>query len=502
MKVRFLLALSLFLLFYSCSSPSEQKASTLIQNVLLADGTSNKAYITSVRFRDSLITEIGDLIPLKEDSIVDGSDLILSPGFIDGHSHIEVDSDRYVESAISQGITTVIVGVDGFSKYPLESFFDSLELHPLAVNVASFTGQNVIRTEVMKNNFRREANESEVSQMEQLVHQEMKSGALGLSTALEYAQGPFSSTKEVIALAKVAASYGGVYSTHLRSYDRAFEEAVQEAFQIGREANIPVVFTHLQMGKRDLYGKADRVVQQMDSVRQLGYNITADVYPYIRWSSSLNILVPAGSVTLQDAEYAVDQIVAPENLKFTVFPFDRSIEGKTLAELAAQKLQPPAKVLLDLVLLIRSKADPSKHPGDFMIAQSTIEEDNRVFLAWEYTSISTDGWAGNGHPRSYGAFPKYFSQSKEVPLEERIRKMTSLSAENMGLKGLGIIKPGSYADLVLFDRDELKDRSSWENPKLKSKGIKGVWVNGVLVYTEKGITGALSGRVIRKKKAG
>lgn len=472
--------------------------STLIQNVLLVDGSGSKPKITSVRFKDSLILEIGALKSLKGELVIDGTDLALSPGFIDSHSHIDWSVDEEMESAVSQGITTVVLGVDGFSQYPLNKFFATLRKKPSRLNIASFSGHNTIRSKIMGQDFRREATDIEIDQMQTLIAADMKAGALGLSTGLEYNPGPYSTTHELIELCKLTSTFGGIYSSHIRSYDRTFEEAVDEVLEIGEKVQLPVHFDHLQLGRKNMFHKASELLSKLDSARAQGINVTADVYPYTRWSSSLLILIPGDSKDdINEAQYAIDQIVAPENLKFLTFFPDTTYIGKTLAEIAKVRKEKPAETLINLIQMVLNGTNHTKKPAARIIAKSMIEEDNLTFLAWQHTNISTD--ATIGHPRMWGSFPKYFNLNQNVPIEMRIQKMTSTSAKNRELKNLGIIETGSFADLVLFNPNELKDNATFDQPNMQSSGIVSVWVSGKLVFDQNKLTGKFPGRVIKRK---
>ena len=305
----------------------------LITNVFIINGLGDLRKEGSVRISGETIKSLGNLEETPEDIVIDGNGLILAPGFIDTHSHH--DKDLVIEAsaaaAISQGITTIVRGMDGFQSLPYKTqnasgldetgfislarysnFFDS---HPIAINVASFSAHNSIRSQVMGKDYKREASEDEITRMQDLVALDMQAGAYGLSTGLEYDPGIYSSTKEVIALAKVAANYGGKYKSHIRSEDRYYWQAVNEIIEIGKQAQIPVNIDHWKLGAKFLWGKASQVIEILDSARAQGIEITADVYPYVAWSSSISTLFPDRNFDdLNEAEFILENLVSAEDI--------------------------------------------------------------------------------------------------------------------------------------------------------------------------------------------
>ena len=248
---------------------------TLIQNVKVVDGTGEPAIISSLRIKGDKIEAIGNLEAINGENIINGEGLVLAPGFIDTHSHHDWDTLSTVTAAISQGITTIVVGQDGSSHFPLKTYFDSLEIFPLALNLATYAGHNTLRRKVLGDDFRREATPKEIDSMRSLLKQELASGALGLSTGLEYDPGIYSSTDEVLALAKEVKIANGRYISHLRSEDRKLEDAIEEIILIGREAGIPVQISHMKLARKSLWGKVDQIVKMLDDARSEGIEITA-----------------------------------------------------------------------------------------------------------------------------------------------------------------------------------------------------------------------------------
>ncbi len=261
----------------------------VITNVQVIDGTGAPARVADVRVSGDRIVEIGDLTVGHGETSLDARGLSLVPGFIDTHSHHDrgLTDLRDALAAVSQGITTIVVGQDGGSQFPLDEFLGRVEEYGVAVNVASYAGHNTIRRRVMGDDFRRTATASEVDSMKQLLRRELERGALGLSTGLEYNPGIYSTTEEVVQLAEVAAQYGVRYISHMRSEDRALWDAVEETIRIGREAELPVQISHMKLAMRSLWGQTGRLLARLDAARDSGTDITADVYPYEYWQSTM-----------------------------------------------------------------------------------------------------------------------------------------------------------------------------------------------------------------------
>ena len=310
----------------------------LISNVMILDGSGAPAVAGSVRVIDGIIAEVGDVAVCDGEIVVDGGGQALAPGFIDTHSH--ADSDIFERDdalpVVSQGITTIIAGQDGGSHYPLADFYAKYEAAPATVNVASYVGHGTLRTEVMGEDFRRTATEDEIEQMKVLLASELESGALGFGSGLEYEPGIHSETDEVLALAQVAADVGGRYISHVRSEDRWFEDAIDEIILIGRETGMPVQVSHIKLAMKRMWGSASDLVAKLDAARAEGINITADIYPYEYWQSTIMVLLPSRDPTnREEIAEALDQIAPPDGLWMTQFEPNPDYVGKTLTEIAA-----------------------------------------------------------------------------------------------------------------------------------------------------------------------
>ncbi|NDH39999.1 MAG: hypothetical protein EBY45_06195 [Gammaproteobacteria bacterium] len=286
--------LSVALAFFCVVAAPDLLSDTLITNARVIDGTGATAINASVRISGVHIIAVGDLVPTESDTIVDAGGLVLAPGFIDTHSHSDrlILTERNALAKITQGITTAVVGQDGDSPFPLADFYAALEAAPPKINIAAYAGHNTLRDAVMGADFRRPANNNELTAMSVLLEQELAAGALGLSTGLEYEPGIHSETREVVHLAQLAADAGGRYISHVRSEDRWFEEALEEIIHIGRETGMPVQISHLKLAMASLWGRADEIITRLDAAREEGIDLTADIYPYTYWQSNMMVLLP------------------------------------------------------------------------------------------------------------------------------------------------------------------------------------------------------------------
>ncbi len=503
---------ALFILgsFVGCDPEEPSIAATVIENATVLDGTGASARKASVRIEGDRITTVGDVEPGPNDIVIDAGGLTLSPGFIDTHSHADgqIFEFRDALAAVSQGITTVVVGQDGGSPHPLSDFFSRLEQTPPAVNVASYAGHGTLRRQVMGDDFRRPATEEEIERMVGLVRKEMESGALGLGTGLEYDPGIYSTTEEVVALAREAASFGGRYISHIRSEDRYFWDAVDEIITIGREAHLPVQIAHIKLAMQSSLGQTDRLISTLNEARASGVDVTADIYPYGYWQSTLTVLFPKRDFEdREEAAFAVREITTPEGMLIPTYEPEPSYAGKTLAEISELRGTDPVTTLIDL---IRDAEELRKETGKYdvegVIATSMDEADIERLMAWPHTNIGTDGELHGAHPRGFGTFSRvlgrYVRERQIMTLEEAIRKMTSLSAEHMGINDRGRIEPGMHADLVLFDPETILDHATPEDPRAVSVGVEKVWINGEMVYQDGQATGKHPGRVLRRTSSG
>jgi len=487
------------------AAPVPARPGFLITNANVIDGSGSPARRASVRVEGDRIAAVGELATRSGETVVDAHGLTLAPGFIDTHSHADDDLFEHPEAlaVVSQGITTIIGGQDGGSPIPLARYLDSLQKSPGAVNVGMYVGHGSIRDSVMGEDFKRVATPAEVDRMKAMLASEMQAGAIGLSSGLEYDPGIYSDPSEVIALAKVAASFGGRYISHIRSEDYAFWKAIDEIITIGRQAKLPVQISHTKLAMRDLWGHADSLVRILDAARKSGVDITADVYPYLYWHSTLTVLFPKRDFENRtSAEFALTQTSTPGGLLLGHYEPNPSYAGKTVAEISKLRGTDSITTLIDLIRDSEAMRKRTGHSSESVIGTSMVEPDVELIMKWPYTNLSTDGSLDGPHPRGYGAFPRflgrYVRERKVMPLEEAVHRMTSLAAEHMGIKDRGRITPGMFADLVLFDPATVIDRATPAEPHLVSVGIARVWVNGAEVFADGKTTAARPGKVIRR----
>ncbi len=471
----------------------------LITNVSIIDGTGLPAFAGSVRVVNDQIQDIGSLAPFPNESVTDGNGKILAPGFIDSHSHHDwgLEENPSCRAATNQGITTIVVGQDGGS-VPVDTILLKIKAKPISVNLATYTGQAWLRENFMKDDVLRKATAIEIDSMKKLLARELDKGSLGLGTGLEYEAAFYSNRDEVVELAKVAASKGGRYISHIRSEDMSLDEAVDEIIEIGRLAKIPVQISHFKIAMRSKWGTSVSILNKLQQARLAGINITADVYPYPMWNSTPRVLFPKKDFnSLASAEFATRELFDPASSVMVRYPANTTYTGKTVSEIAKLNSETDAQTLLRII-----RESEASGKGSTIVATSMSEVDISNFMNWEHTNICSDG-AMSGHPRGHGAFTrvlgKYVREQKLMSLEKAIYKMTGLTAEHVGIKNRGLIARGYFADLVLFDPATVKDNATIENSTALSTGVESVWVNGKLVYHEQKPVPNFSGVFVRRE---
>jgi len=472
----------LSLVMLACSGLAAQTAATgwTIRGALVADGTGAALRRADVRFVGDTITELGAITARVGDRVVDGTGLVLAPGVIDAHNHSTdgLDTDPDAVTQVSQGITTLVVGQDGSSPFPLRDYLAKRRASPSTVNVAVLAGHATLRRQVMGEDFRRPATPAEITRLEALVDQEMRGGAFGLSSGLEYEVGSYASTEEVVSMARIAAKHGGFYISHIRDEADKSIEALREAIAVGEKAKLPVQITHLKLGSVGVWGKASGVIAMIDAARTRGVDVTADVYPYLAWSSNLKVLVPDKQWTNPaSVKEALDDVGGGRNVQLTRLPKFPHYVGKRLDEIATLEGQSEVDTYIKIV-----QDDDAGVIGHTMLA-----EDMRAFMRQPWAMVASDGGINTSHPRGAGTFPRvlgrFVRDEKWLTLPEAIRKMTSLPAARLKLKDRGTIAVGMKADLMLFDPATIIDRSTFEQPRLLARGIHRVFVNGRPVWT-------------------
>jgi N-acyl-D-amino-acid deacylase len=474
-------------------APAAQGPALTVVGSQVADGRGGPLRRVNVRVVGGAIAEVGEISPRAGDQVIDGSGLVLAPGFIDAHNHSTdgLDTDPDAVTQVSQGITTALLGQDGSSPFPVRDYLAKRRGNPAAINVAVLAGHATIRRRVMGDGFRRTATLAEVSQMEALLDQEMRDGAVGLSSGLEYEVGSYASTEEIVSLARVAARHRGFYISHIRDEADRSLEAIREAIAVGEKAKLPVQLTHLKLGTVDVWNKAAEVVALVEAARKRGVDVTADVYPYLAWSSNIKVLVPNKQWTdPASVKEALDDIGGGRNVQITRLPMFPQYVGRRLDEIAR------AEGVSEVDLYIRIVKDE----GAGMIGHTMIAADMQAFLRQPWAMVASDGGIGNSHPRGAGTFPRvlgrFVRDEQWLTLPDAVRKMTSMPAARLGLKDRGTIEVGMKADLVLFDPATVLDLSTFENPRLLARGIHTVLVNGIPVWSAERSTGNRPGQTL------
>jgi N-acyl-D-amino-acid deacylase len=503
-----------------------------ITNGRILDGTGAPWFRGDIGVRGDTIVAVGDLADVAAKNTIDAQQRIVAPGFIDllGWSQISVLNDPALEAKVRQGVTTEVAG-EGESPGPslngrfktLGEFLDALDRQGAAINFALFVGASNPRTMVLGDT-NRQPTLAEMQQMEGIVERAMQDGAIGISTSLIYVPAMYSSTEELINLARVAARYGGVYFSHIRDEGNRIDEALDEAFRIGREANIPVNVWHLKIGGRANWGKMPQIIAKIEAARAEGLDVAANVYPYAASSTSLSTLAPDWAMEGGYDDFRLRLKNADDRAKIAEAfrgQFERRGErGIYVAQVFAPSTKQYEKKFIEEIArdmsttvdeaLIRLFEENELSPR--VIYFSISEEDVRYALKVPWISVGSDGSSPGAklraentsvHPRAYGTFPRvlgrYSRDEKLFPLEEAVRKMTSQAALRANLHDRGILRAGMKADIVIFDPAAVRDVSTFEDPHHFSEGIHDVVVNGVAVLRGGVMTGAYPGRSIRGK---
>ena len=477
------------------TAPAQQQKTFVIAGADVADGSGGPLVRANVRVIGDRIARVGNFAPDPGEEVVDANGLVLAPGFIDTHNHSDrgLETDPLAESQISQGLTTLLLGQDGGSPWPVAEWLDKRRQEPPALNVLMLAGHATIRRKVMGDDFKRPARPEEVAQMAALVEQAMREGAVGLSSGLEYEVGSYSTTDEVVAMARVAGRYGGFYISHIRDEaDRSFE-AQRELLQIGREGGLPVQDTHIKIATVGVWYRAAETVAMFEEARHAGQDVTADCYPYDAWHSNFKVLVPNKKYDDPvSVSRAISDVGGAQNLLITDYKPHPEYEGHTLAEVAKTR----GITATDLLIEIMREGDGG------VIGKTMTEEDMRTFYAQPWVMVSSDGGIGMKHPRGAGTYPKVLGRLVRewhwLTLPEAVRRMTSLPAWRLKLNDRGYVREAMVADLTLFNPKTVIDRSTFEEPQKLSVGIEKVYVSGVLVWDHDHATGARPGKVLPK----
>jgi N-acyl-D-amino-acid deacylase len=493
----------------------------VIRNARLIDGTGAPAVLADVAVKGGRIAAVGK-VDRTATRTIDAGGRVVAPGFIDVHTHVEGNIERNprADNFLLDGVTTVITGNCGSSELNLAAWFDKLTKLGIGINVGSLVGHNSVRREVM-GSANRQATADEIRRMQALIDRAMRDGAVGFSTGLEYIPGTYANTAEVVALAKAAASHGGVYTSHMRDEGIHEIEAITEAVNVGKQAGMRVEISHLKIDRRSVWGASVKSLELIEKFRAEGVDVVADQYPYDRAATNLGIRLPSwaladGKIKERLADPATRAKIAAEmraNLKemgepdyafatvarYTPKP---GYEGKTIAAIAASEGRTSVDGQIETIF------DMMNAGGASMIYKLMGDEDIDRIMRWPNTAIASDGGVaqmgvGSPHPRSYGTnarvLAEYVRERKVLTLEEAVRRMTSLPARTFGLSDRGVVRAGMAADLVVFDPATVADKATFEKPHQYSVGFEWVLVNGVVSVDGGKVTAAKGGVAVRKK---
>jgi N-acyl-D-amino-acid deacylase len=501
------------------SSPlraQSQKVDLLIRGGTVVDGSGGAPLVTDVGIRGDRIVFVGDASASHVAAVktVNATGMIVAPGFIDPHTHTAADLTDSVRKSnvpyLMQGVTTVITNNDGGGTIEIGRLLDGWTKKGIGTNAAVYIGQGSVRGAVMGMSDGPSA-PSKLDSMRAIVKRGMEQGAIGLSSGLYYAPGSYASTEEVIELAKVAAAMGGRYDTHIRdesSYTVGLLGGINEAIRIGREARLPVHISHIKALGADVWGQSDTVIALVKAARAEGVDVTASQYPYTASGTSVGAaLLPrwaeAGGrdslrARIGDTAIRVRLVAAmQDNLRRRGGPAsllitstrDTTIRGKRLDVIARERKTTPVEAAVQIVLA-----------GDASVASFNMDDrDIEKFMVQDFVMTDSDG--SDGHPRKYGTFPKllrtYVYDKHVLTLPQAVRRSSSMTAQFLGLAERGTIRPGYFADVIVFDPQTISDRSTYENPTLLATGMKYVLVNGVIAVDNGRYSGATAGRVLK-----
>lgn len=504
-------------------SASADELDVLIKNARIVDGTGSSARAGSVGIKAGRIVAVGEVSGTAT-TVIDAGGKVVAPGFIDVHTHSEkIIEVPAAENFLRMGVTTIITGNCGNSRTDVAAFFDEIRQAGMTLNVATLIGHGSVREQGMGGKFIRAPSDEQLAAMKQIVDQAMKDGAVGMSTGLIYVPGSFAKTEEIIALAKVVASHGGVYASHMRYETVRIFEALDEFTRIAREAKVRSELSHIKLSGPTAWGKAGQVLTYLDKARAEGLEITHDLYGYTASSTGLRQMIPDSALEGTREDYMA-RLAAPESKAKIIqgmkeilqrsgrkdysyavvarFVADPTLNGLSIPE-AAKKVRGSDSLEEQIELLL----DIESRGGGSGIFHGMNEDDLTNFLKHPLTMIASDGGPRRlgediPHPRSYGnnarILARYVRDRKALSLEEAIRRMTSLPSQTFGLKQRGTLQVGSRADIVVFDLEKIRDSSAFNDPHHYAEGFTDVLVNGVPVIRNGQLTEARPGGPLRR----
>jgi len=514
---------SLFLLLTLAADPVA--ADVVIKNATIHDGSGKAGYVGDVAIAGDKVVAVGVVQAAGSPRVIDGTGLVVAPGFIDLHTHCD-SSDTGVTSRtgrpnqcyVMQGVTTVVTGNCGSGPVDVKAFYAKLQADGVGTNVAHLVPHNAVRTRAM-GNANRVPTADELKKMEELVDAGMRDGAWGMATGLIYTPGTYSKTDELVVLARVAASHHGIYASHIRDEGTGLIDAIEEALKIGREAKLPIHISHIKASGKRAWGKSADAIAVIRKAVADGQAVTADQYPYIASSTSLAAtLVPtrfrdgtskdykarlddpeAGPQIRKAVESALGGRDGGKGIMIARYRPNPKWQGKSLAAIAEADKKSPGDVVIEI----------EKAGGASVVNFGMSEEDVRLYMKQPWVATASDGSShvpGDTvpHPRSYGTFPRkigrYAIDDGVVPLEQAIRSATGLPADILRLTDRGYLKPGQFADVVVFDPKTYRDTATFEKPHQYATGVKYLFVNGKAAIDNGEYKEAvLAGKPLRKK---
>lgn len=516
-----------FILLFSCvisTQAMSQSFDLVILDGKIIDGTGNSWYYGDVGIRNGKIVSIGKLSNAQTKYVIPAAGLIVAPGFVDVHTHIEGGefTTPTADNFIYDGVTSVVTGNCGGSNLDMAAYFKRLDSAKISINVASLIGHNTVRRAVM-GDLQRDPTSEEQIKMQELVEKAMKEGAVGMSTGLIYVPGTYSKTAEVVGLAKASSKYNGVYASHIRDEGDHVTDAVNEAIAIGRDAKMPVEISHFKVTYKPNWGRSTETIGLVEKARLEGIDVTVDQYPYVASSTTLDTTVPTWvfgggrdslkarindpTMRMKIKKEMVDGLKKKllKSFSYAVvarYPPDSTLNGKNISEinlLKGRKAKPmeEAETILEMVGAINRTQ---------MVFFSMDEKDLIRILQYPFNMIASDAGiakfgSGMPHPRAYGTnarvLGRYVNELKVIRMEEAIRRMTSLPAQKFNLRDRGLIREGMAADILIFDEKAVGDAATFTNPHTYSKGFKYVIVNGEVTVDNGKHTGVKSGSVLK-----
>lgn len=478
------------------SSPLWGQASLLFKDCRIVDGTGSPEFQGDVLVAGDAIVAVGESLEEDATRIVECRGRVLAPGFIDLHNHsVEgLLQEPTAKSLVSQGITTILLGADGRSPFPPASYMHKIEETGTAVHVGLMVGHGTLRRMVMGDQYQRSADDSELEAMAGLLEVGLEQGAFGMSAGLEYDPGFFSSTAELIALASRLPAHRGFYMPHVRDEEEEILEALEESVEIARRSEAPVHISHLKLGNQSVSGRTEEALEILNRAREEGIDVTADVYPYAAWASTIAVLIPSRRYEdLNEIREGFKRAGGASNIIITRYEPNSHWEFKSVQEIAQEGDRTPEEVFLEIW----------RNGGASIIGHTMTWDDVKAFYLWPSTMVASDGGLDSRHPRKAGTFTRVLARLvREDPLltlEEAIHKMTGMPAARLGLADRGRIASGFRADLVLFASKTVEDRATFENPDALSVGIDLTLVDGVPVWRDDAVTMQLPGKVLRNR---